>query len=490
MESQHLPASLEHAIEAVKRALPNSSDLVIRVLHRQSLGILFVNTMIDADCLQRSVLAPLQRYHNKITSLQALREIVPIGNILVEEELQQVITQMLRGWVYLHLHGHSKALLVQVEQLPKGLPPEREYTVIGQQIAFTENVDNNVTLLRKLLPDVTLNNEAMVISRRSKTRLQMVFIHDIASEQNVQTLRQRLQEIEIDSVTSSTVLTHLIEDNSYSLFSQLLLTERPDRVIYDLLEGKIALLLDGSSLAVLAPCTIWDFLKTSEDYNTRWNIAFFIRVLRMVAMFSSTILTAIYVAALTYHYQVIPVNLLDSLIESRLRVPFPPLYEALLLETIIELLREAGARLPTKVGQTMGIVGGIVIGEAAVQAGFTSNILIMLVALGALSSFTSPNYMFGMVIRLLRFPMIILAGWLGGLGIALGIGFLFLHLLRQTSLGHPYLWPLYPLRIKFWQEALLRLRMPSYSTRTAYARPADKKRFSSHKAKQKQDIDE
>lgn len=490
MEHPHLPASLEAAIQRVRTALPVSADLVVRTLHKRRLGILYLNSILDTNRLQRSILAPLQHLGKQANSVQALLEILPVGSIQVTHNFDHILENLLRGWVYLHLDGNTQGLLIQADLSPKGVAPEREYAVIGQQTALTESLDTNVALVRKLLPHHSLCHELFTLGIRSKTKVSMLYIRDIADEQNVNTLRQRMNDLQVDTVIASSILVQLIEDNSRSVFAQMLLTERPDRITYDMLEGKIALLLDGNSLAILAPVTLWDFMKTSEDYNTRWNLSMFIRTLRIIAMFGSTIMTAVYVAALTYHYQVIPINLLDSLIESRLRVPFPPLYEALLLEVIIELLREAGARLPTKVGQTMGIVGGIVIGEAAVQAGFTSNILIMLVALGALSSFTSPNYVFGMIIRLLRFPMIILAGWLGGLGVVLGIGFLILHLLRISSLGHPFLWPMYPMRLRNWREGLLRLWMPAYANRPDYGRSEDKQRFSPQRAKEVHDIDE
>ncbi|KEO83096.1 spore germination protein [Tumebacillus flagellatus] len=485
-----LPASLEEVVGQLRQKLPRSADLVVRTLHRGQLGVFYISSLIDQDRLQRSVLAPLQRLGGRAATPQALLDIVPLGSVQVTRALADLIDGLLSGWVCLVLDSQKQAVLVQVDATPQAAEPQREYAVVGQQAAFTEDFNTNVALVRKMLPDSSLCNEALSVGTRSKTRLSLLYVRDIASEQNVNSIRQRITDLEIDSVTNISVLSHLIDDNSLSVFAQMMLTERPDLVTYALMEGKIAVLLDGSSLACLAPCTIWDFMKTSEDYNMRWNLALFVRGLRVFAMLSSTLITALYVAALTYHYQVIPINLLDSLIESRLRVPFPPLYEALLLEVIIELLREAGARLPTKVGQTMGIVGGIVIGEAAVQAGFTSNILIMLVALGALASFTAPNYIFGMVIRLLRFPMILLAGWLGMLGVMFGTAFLMLHLLRMTSLGHPYLWPLYPLRWKNWREALLRIRMPAYAHRSSYGRPEDTQRFSAVHAREQHDIDE
>src|SRR5690606_5448747 len=207
-------------------------------------------------------------------------------------------------------------------------------------------------------------------------------------------------------------------------------------------------------------------------------------------MIFSILVTPTYVAAATYQYAIIPSQLLISIGQSRAAVPFPPIFEALLLEFLIELLREAGARLPTKVGQTMGIVGGIVIGQAAVEAGLTSNILIIVVAMSALSSFTTPSYLFGTTIRLIRFPLIIMAGLLGLAGIVFGLCWLIIHVLRLTSLGRPYLVPIYPLRLADFNKVFFRTPFSFVSKRAKSYRPKDLLRFNKKDAKQKRDIDE
>jgi len=235
--------------------------------------------------------------------------------------------------------------------------------------------------------------------------------------------------------------------------------------------------VDGSSLAIVCPLSFLEFFQSQEDQNLRWQIATFIRLLRFSAVVLSVFLSPLYVAALTFHYEVIPQSLLVPLSESRALVPFPPLMEALLLEIIIELLREAGIRLPSKVGQTIGIVGGIVIGTAAVQAGITSNILIIIVALGALSSFTTPSYMMGNVIRIVRFPIIVLAGLWGFYGIMLAACFILIHLLRQTSLGTPYTAPFYPPRLLDWRDSLVRLPLPFTFKRPSNTRPENEDKY-------------
>ncbi|MGR5976259.1 spore germination protein [Bacillus paranthracis] len=215
------------------------------------------------------------------------------------------------------------------------------------------------------------------------------------------------------------------------------------------------------------------FFESTEDIYLRWSLSTFIRFIRLFAMAGSLFLTAFYVATMTFHSELIPSKLLLIIGQSRSQVPFPPLLEALLLELLIELLREAGARLPSKVGQTMGIVGGIVIGQATVEAGLTSNILIIIVAFSALGAFTAPIYEMGTALRIARFPFIILAGVWGLNGIIIGVCVMMVHLLKLTSLNKPYLAPLYPFRIKDIKYFLIRLPHHFYMRRPVVNRPKD-----------------
>lgn len=238
----------------------------------------------------------------------------------------------------------------------------------------------------------------------------------------------RIQAIEMDAVYDTSMLIQCIEDSPKSVFPQFITSERPDAIASKLVSGRVVGLCDGSPSAFSAPTSVFEFFSSSDDYYQRWMVGTGIRLLRFVAFIITVAFTALYVSVTTYHYEMIPENLLIPLTESRSRVPFPPLYEALLMETTIELLREAGARLPTKIGQTIGIVGGIVIGQAAVQAGLTSNILIIAVAISAISSFVIPSYAMSGSIRIIRFGIIVLAGIWGNFGIAIGFTAIIIHL--------------------------------------------------------------
>lgn len=312
----------------------------------------------------------------------------------------------------------------------------------------------------------------------------------MANETDINTMKQRISELEIDVVDDSSVLMQYLEDSTSTIFPQFLTTELPDRFSYSINRGRIGVLVENSPTAFIAPTTFFSFFESTEDLYMRWNIGTILRALRFISFILSTIMTPLYVAAVTFHYEIIPIPLLINLGQSRAGVPFTPIVEVLILEFIIELLRESGARLPTKIGQTIGIVGGVVVGTAAVEAGITSNVLIIFVALSALASFSAPNYLMGTAARAIRFPMIILGGVLGMVGLAFGLCFLVIHLLKITSLGRPYLSPVYPLRFQDFNKALFRLPPQFENKRFKSYRPKELIRYSREKAKQKKDIDE
>jgi len=302
-----------------------------------------------------------------------------IAEVKMTDKVGEAVIAIMDGTVLIHVEGYSQVVSASIPTIDSRAlsAPENESQVIGAQVGFNESLSTNVSLIRRYIKNPNLCNEKLEIGKQTKTTIAMLYIKDIASDEMVNTLRKRISDLKIDAVLDSSILEQLIDDNSLSIFPQMLLTERPDKLCAELLNGKLGVIVDGSSLAIVCPHSFLEFFQSQEDQNLRWPIATFARLLRFSAVVLSVLLSPLYVAALTFHYEVIPQTLLVPLSESRALVPFPPLFEALLLELIIELLREAGVRLPSKVGQTIGIVGGIVIGTAAVQAGITSNILII-----------------------------------------------------------------------------------------------------------------
>ncbi|EIT86346.1 sopre germination protein [Fictibacillus macauensis ZFHKF-1] len=438
------------------------------------------------------ILLPQLIQHTDV-SLKKLEKLLSLESTVYTNDVQKIQNSILTGSIFIcSEHEKGYGILVPAATAEKRTIsiPETEFSVIGPKEAFVETIEVNMNMIRKRLPIPELQIKEMRIGKLSKTRVAILFIDGIANKENIETVTQRIEKIEYDHIIDSNYVLQMITDKQTSIFPQLINTERPDRVASVLAEGKIAVLVDGSPSALTGPTTITEFFSSFEDYFLSWHVASFFRLIRLFGVLFSVLSTPLYVAVLTFHYEIIPSDLLGTLIASRSGIPFPPIVEAIILELAIELLREAGARLPSKVGQTIGIVGGIVIGTAAVQAGLTSNVLLIIVALAALASFTTPVYQMSNTIRLLRFPLIIFAQFWGMLGVAICSALLLGHLLRLTSLGRPYLEPIFPLRLADFRDALFRLPFNKQTRRPEHLLTQDPNRLNKQRVNKKDDIDE
>lgn len=481
------------SISAEFQELKGSADFVYyhhKKAHR-SYVIGYCKSLIDADTLHRDILPFLNS--ESITSLRELYELIPIAGKKLSCDWEEIQEKILRGYVMIQFSPDEDECLLVEAALAKGRQvnsPEIESSVVGPKEAFVESLDVNLNLIRKRLPIPNLQVKEFMVGKLSKTRVAICHTDGITNEEYINTLTQRIKDIEYDIFTDVTMLIQMIEDNSLSIFPQLIETERPDRVTWGLGIGQVAVLMDGSPNAILGPSKLGWYFIAYEDYYLPWNISSFYRLMRVFAVLFSVLATPLYVAVLTYHYQIVPTNLLPTLVSSRINIPFPPVLEVIILELTIDLLREAGARLPTKVGNTIGIVGGIVIGTAAVEASLTSNILLIIVALSALASFTTPIFRMSNTIRILRYPFIIAAQVWGLLGIFIFATFVLTHLLRLTSLGVPYMAPFYPLRPADLKDSIVRLSYGTMYRRPSYMRTKDPVKFHPSKSKVKKDIDE
>ncbi|MET3504699.1 spore germination protein [Halalkalibacter oceani] len=457
----------------------------------RSVWLSFYHTLVDKDSLHEELIKKLQS--NPFSTLEEIKTFVTLGTLQLSSDAKQVSDALMRGHVCLQLEECDPlCLLIPIPTDTKRdiSIPEVEFSVVGPKESFVESLDVNIFLVRKRIPVPELRTTEFIIGNLSRSRVCVLYIESIANEENVRTMIQRVSDIQFDQVIDSSFINQMIEDNSLSPFPQFIDTERPDRVAAALSEGKVIVLVDGSPQAITGPTTLIEFFAAFEDYFMSWHIASVLRSIRLFSVWFSIFATPLYVSVLTYHAEIVPQDLLATIILSRSAIPFPPILEALFLEVTIELLREAGARLPTKVGQTIGIVGGIVIGTAAVEAGLTSNILLIIVALAALASFTTPVYRMGNTIRLLRFPFIIAAQLWGLIALSVLFCFLLIHLLTLSSLGRPYLAPLYPPRLADFKDAFYRLPFNFQSERPQQLQTKKSKRFNAKKAKKKKDIDE
>jgi hypothetical protein len=478
--------------------LSSSRDFV-RFQHRNahfSCWISYFRTLIDGDYVHRDFFPFL--YRNTIHSMQDIQAQLPVEQLMVTKDLRVIQSKLLEGYIILQQDKNSPECLIVPSIRVQGRQIEQseiETSIIGPKETFVESIDTNINLVRKRIPVPQLMLKEIQVGKLSRSRVGVMYIDGIANEENVNTVMQRIRSLEVSSLIDATMLGLMITDNTWSIFPPFTDTERPDRVSGAVYEGKIAVLVDGSPTAMILPSTIVEFFTAFDDYFLPWSIASAYRLLRLAAVFLSVLSTSLYVALLTYHYQLIPKDLLGTLISSRSSVPFDPVVEVLILEVMIELLREAGARLPTKVGQTIGIVGGIVIGTATVQAGLTSNILLIIIAMSALAAFITPNYRMATTIRFIRFPFILCAQIAGLLGIAMCFTYFITHLLRLTSLGRPYFEPIYPFRVSDLKDAFIRLPLHLQTSRPLILRSGDPARMNTMRTRQKKgkqspDIDE
>ncbi|MFB4346377.1 spore germination protein [Bacillus sp. BR_7] len=460
--------SLQNLIEKLKK----SSDFVnYHTSDDETMPywISYYRPSLDGEKLQKYLMPTLLERPN--ASLEELKEHIPMSGITITNDLQKIEDMVLKGHAIVQVNQQDQKCMlanIAIDNYRAPTPPLNESTVIGPQEGFVEDIDTNINLVRKRLPVLDLQTKEMIIGEFSKTKVVMMYLDNLAEKDNVDFLEESLRALEYDQINDSAYIQELMGEKS--IFPLYINTERTDRVTKALIDGKIAIFVDGSPSVLLTPVSYFDFFISPEDYNVSWMYATFSRILRLIAVLFSICATPLYVAVLNYHYELIPSDLLETLILSRAQVPFPPLIEALFLELAIDLLREAGARLPMKVGQTLGIVGGIVIGQASVQAGLTSNILLIIVALSALASFITPIYKMGNAVRLLRFPFLAFAEIGGLFGISLGFIFLFTHLFRLTSLRKPYAL-FYPTRQQSVKDSWIRFPLTMIDTRDVQARP-------------------
>ncbi|MGG1136623.1 spore germination protein [Bacillus mycoides] len=461
-----------HSLQDLIEKLKQSSDFVnYHTSDDETMPywISYYRPSLDGEKLQKYLMPTLME--RPCAPLEELKEHIPMSGITITNDLQKIEDMVLKGHAIIQLNQQDQKCMlanIAIDTYRAPSPPLNESTVIGPQEGFVEAIDTNINLVRKRLPVLELQTKEMIIGEFSKTKVVMMYLDNLAEKDNVEFLEESLRALEYDQINDSAYIQELMGEKS--IFPLYINTERTDRVTKALIDGKIAIFVDGSPSVLLTPVSYFDFFISPEDYNVSWLYATFSRILRLLAVLFSICATPLYVAVLNYHYELVPSDLLETLILSRAQVPFPPLIEALFLELAIDLLREAGARLPMKVGQTLGIVGGIVIGQASVQAGLTSNILLIIVALSALASFITPIYKMGNAVRLLRFPFLAFAEIGGLFGISLGFIFLFTHLFRLTSLRKPYAL-FYPTRQQSFKDSWIRFPLTMIDTRDVQARP-------------------
>jgi len=441
-------------IEALKLRLSHSSDIVYHTFTLPSglpCALVYINGMIDVQAVEENILRILAGLDPRIAAEEMVTRLfethrLPIAMQTVIHELATAERSILDGNVLLLVDGERRILSLSASSYETRSIDEapNEAVIRGPREAFIEHLETNLTLLRRRLKTSRFAVEFMHIGKETQTAIAFVYLSGICKPELIREVKQRLSTVVIDGVLGSSYLEEFIEDDPYSPFPQMQYSERPDVVCAALLEGRIALIVDGTPIAILAPVTMFMLMQSAEDYYQRYIAASWIRLIRYLFLLISLLLPSFYIAVTTFHPDIIPERLLMTVAAARENVPFPALLEAFLMELSFEALREASLRIPKAIGQAVSIIGALIIGTAAVQAGIASAAMVIIVSVTGIASFIIPHFDLGLAFRLLRFPIMLLAGMFGLFGVACGMILIYFHLIELRSFGLPYLEPLTP----------------------------------------------
>ncbi|TDY44541.1 spore germination protein KA [Alicyclobacillus sacchari] len=456
---------IECDIDEMKRRLerffhlPQNKDIVIREFR---VGVeskspwrgmaVFVDGLSDKNVINSAILEPLMilthvsEENPRRTLEYVVEKLLPGNQSQIVDKWSEAVANILTGSTVLFLDRCNGALVIETKgwEHRSVSTPQTENVVRGSQDAFTENFRANTGLVRARLRTEHLVTEIHTVGNLARTDVAIMYIHGVTNPKLVREVRRRISQIDVDFILDSGMLEQFIEDRPSMLIPQVMATERPDRVAASLAEGYVALFVGNSTYCLIVPVVLWSLVHSSEDSNIRFLPGTFMRLIRWIALLTALLLPGLYVAVTNYHSEMLPTDLMLAIAGSREQVPFPVVVEVLLMEFAIELIREAGIRIPSVIGPTIGIVGALIIGQSAVQAGIVSPLLVIVVATTALASFTVPNYELSMGIRIMRFAFLIAGAVLGFYGIAILFVVYVVRLTMLKSFGVPILSPIAP----------------------------------------------
>ena len=447
--------NLDENITVIKSKFDKWGDIVEKkfVLSRpgwsfqEAIYVVYIDGLCDHELIENTIIKPVtwewrdadaEELWDRITSYEG-----QTADYTTENDLNKVIKSVLKGDTAIFVSGSDAALVVSSKRFPvRGIEESSsEGGMRGPRDSFNENFRTSTALIRRRIKDTELKLEQNTIGRRSRTEYGIMYIKDIARPELIQKVRETLDTYDIDAVFDSGMAEHLMEKKWQEIFPTYQSTTRPDKAAAALVDGRVVVVFDNSPEVVIAPATINTFFQTADDYYNRWPVATFARIIRYLAAFIAVGLPGLYIAITCYHREIIPDKLLYAIADARSQLSFPVVVEVLIMELLFELLREAGIRLPSQLGNTIGVVGGLIVGQSAVEAGIVSTMVVIVVALTAIASFAIPNEAFASVFRLLKFVTIISSAIYGILGFILAMLMLVFHLASLESFGVPYMSP-------------------------------------------------
>ncbi|WP_410513347.1 spore germination protein [Paenibacillus sp. BR2-3] len=467
--SLSVSTSLDENLALFRRIFASDGTLRIRVIenaHHKSIrcGLIFIDGMIDRVLIQEGIIKPIMSFdfgeeveYSSSGLLEKIRaHVVNVSDVMVSTDQDELISAVVGGKSVLFLDGYPGGLNINVEgwETRAIAEPMTEKGIRGSREGFTESLGVNLTLIRRRVKNSDLKFIFSEVGTRSKTKTCLCYMESLASPEILKELQDRLKRVDIDHVLDTGYLAELIRDEPYSPFEMIGSTERPDSVVSKIMEGRIALLIEGSPFALTLPYVFVENFQASEDYYLNYYFASFNRLLRVFGAFMSISIPALYVALVTFSQEMLPTMLLLSIATARLAVPFPTVVEALIMLTIFEILREAGARIPTAIGQAVSIVGALVLGQAAVDARIVSAPMVIVVGLTGITTLLNPRLTGSLIV--IRLLLLILSFFLGIYGYFFGLLGLVIHLMSLRSFGVSYMLGVGSIRPQDIKDTLIR----------------------------------
>ncbi|NQX59964.1 spore germination protein [Paenibacillus qinlingensis] len=455
-------ASLTNNLSYLQSLFQNCPDVVFKpyVVESTSTCLIYLNGFVNDESIPLQVIKKLlSKDFMEQYDLSHLEERMYTTPINETNEMNKVVSEVLNGHSVVLIDERDKALIFKTKggAYRQVSEPSSESVIRGSKDGFIENISTNIVLIRQKIRSPRLKIIQKKLGTQTQTSVALVYLDHLVNQEILKELQKRLDLIDIDGILESEYVEEFIEDSPLSPFPQIQNTERPDTSVASLLEGRITILLDGVPSVLIVPTTFWQLLQSSEDYYHRFYFSTFIRIIRYFSVLITLLLPAMYIALSTYQIELIPTDMLLTLMASHEKVPLPALLEAITMEVTFEALREAGVRLPRLVGQTVSILGAIVIGTAAVQAGIVSAPMVIVTSLTGIAASIIPKANIADTLRLLRFPLMVLAGFLGLFGISIGMVLLGSHLCSLKSFKTPFMTPFAPLSIRQQKDVLARV---------------------------------
>ncbi|MBC2398466.1 spore germination protein [Clostridium tetanomorphum] len=445
----------------------------------RDLYILYVQEITDRNSLSSNIIKPILENKNSsnLDIKNIANSIIYVDNIFIDNDENIILDYILKGNSIVLSTNEKQYIVANTIKIEKRNveKPELQSAIKAPRDAFTENFEGNLSLIRYRIKDPNLMVHKTTVGIRSKTSIAVIYIKDVADNTIVNEVINRINSISIDGVMESGYIQKLLTKNNSTLFPQTGISERSESACHNILNGKICIIVEGGNLPIVLPQTFWDFIDTGDDHYKNTYFAAFIKILRSISLFMSITLSALYIAVVSFHPDILPPQYILTLAKSRGTVPANSFLEAFIMETIAEILKEASLRLPSQIASTIGIVGTIVIGQASITAGLVSPLMLIIVSLSTMTSFIVPDYTITNSLRVLKFMLIFITASFGLLGLIIGITFIIINLVSTTSFGVPYTSPFIPLNFKDIKNYFLS-DIKSINKRPHYASMKNRKR--------------